>query len=1114
MEYKILNEKNKSLMRNEMNNDLNFKWEDDYLLDDIIRKYKTMYHYDTDPEEYRNDDTYLNKINNLFNSLFKRKIKKEKFLNELKIIFSEILNKFPSLGYQYRYDIKKYEDIIKISNRLIISGSGGIGKSYFIYKLEEKMSEYNIPHICIYGKFNDNIPQLVFNEVLSIKHDFYFVIDALNEFEKNEQLSIIKELKRLSINKNINIIVTYRTASLEKNIIEELEDLLINRHEFRGVEFESSLLKMIETYGMDSVKFLDIIESNNPSQLKMLNKILFDNKLTKQEIGNLVQITFIYEKFIKGTCGLNNWKYIKNIGKFMLDNETQYIEDNDLKNILKQDYQQFIDITMQNNFIESYESDGKLKHFFTTQHIADYIIARPLFNEINNKSEEDIIKLIDKKTEKLYSIKEAIIILLFDKFKKSDLRIAFRIILKSNLKDVFNDNLYDILKKESFNNEQISLIQKLIKIKDFKVAFMTLGGYPNKPFNCTNYLNDIFFKHPEFQKDLLVRFSESEYLLHLKNIIYTLPFLDNNNDNLEEYFNYSFWLTSVPNVRIRNLAIKLLYDVSCKNGIFEKKLINFYKKTEEQYIKKALIHVLTSLPRNKRITKFIKSVYYDFNEINAEIVQRTSNYLKFSNNYQLLNKNNVNKSIPINIKVDKKANVQHYIFISDIYEKYLLKFEKYGEENTLSLGYYNFISNDNLEIFKYNKELINTFKCVKNGYCKYSIGSGGFDKFLPKLNLIEFDKKRMFILFQEIFKKMCCIYNYDYLRDERFDEHLNKFTDSTLRKILLLSQEILLGSLMTNYYTNEFSVYNDDIVFGYKNYSYIDVTEEDVHLTSPVSLYNEVVDKLNFQLCNRIGLYDKKDYKWYKAIRKSINNCVELTKPIVINGESWSLICGRFNLYTNNVSEHYSCFLSINSIRMLIGDDDSRYMTIENEEYIGNVNDYYKMNYDKNMDIPNFQSNSVDIKDTNTSFPPPEIVRILDLKYDFKTSSWIDNNGNIIILCDNNVKYYYKYPVSNSVYIKTSILNKLKLNNKILYWCYTEKRNEKHGWNDKACLHIEIDSDGKVISKFQNNSLKTSKNKINNKCENCKFGIYQKSQLISKDYNYNKLIDIINDLEY
>ena len=69
-------------------------------------------------------------------------------------------------------------------------------------------------------------------------------------------------------------------------------------------------------------------------------------------------------------------------------------------------------------------------------------------------------------------------------------------------------------------------------------------------------------------------------------------------------------------------------------------------------------------------------------------------------------------------------------------------------------------------------------------------------------------------------------------------------------------------------------------------------------------------------------------------------------------------------------------------------------MTIENKKYYGSVSDYSSEKYSKNISIPNFESNSLDIKETNIEFSSSNLVKHPNLKYNFRTSSWNDINGN------------------------------------------------------------------------------------------------------------------------
>ena len=1112
MEYKILNDKNRKYMIDGINNDLNFEWEDTHLLNQIIRKIDDIYPYSSDPQEFIDDKYYLNEINKLFKLLFNRKIDKTDFLNKLEKLFNEMLVKYPSLSYQYRYNINMYKEIISNSNRLIIKGCGGIGKSYFVYKLEDTLSENNIDHLCIYGKYNDFISETIFDEIKNKKKDFYFVIDALNEFNESEQQKILNHLKLIQKNKNINIIITYRTSSLKSNIVEQLTKLLINEHDFKGVDFESSILKLIETYGIETVRLIDVIESNNPLYLTMLNKILFNTKIKGEKIPSVAQMTFIMESYIKGICGLENWKLVKKIGSYMFENSKTSITEDELKIIAGNKFDSFVENMIQNDFMGSYQHDDTSYFLFTIQRLSDYIIARSLFDFIKDKDENDIINIINEKLDKMYSMHEAFALVLLDKYKDKDINIALRIIFKS---DIGKELDIGIFKKISFNNNQIKCIQEFIKYEDVQNLFLLLGGYPNRPFNCKNYLNQKILDDENIQKKVLVKFRKSEYLMHLKNMVYTLPFLEKETDILEEYFYYAFWLMSVPVERIRKLAIKVVYDISYKNTRFAGYLIEFYDKINELYIKKGIIHVLTKLSKTRKITNFIKNVYFNPEEIDAEIVYRTAAYLKKEDEYQLLNKKNLNIVIPKGVRVDSKLDLKRIIFIADIYEKYLLKFERYTDGNTLSL-YDNFILNDNKEIYKYNNKLCKQFSCIKkNGYCKYSVGNNLFKDYMEPIDIVNIDPERMFILFQEIFKKICGVYGYNYYEKEKFDIHLNKFEDSLLKKILLLSQDILLGSLMTNYYTSEFSVYNDDKTFGYKNYSYIMYDEEKIYLTSPVSPYNELVDKLNNRICENIDLYNNNNYRWYKSKKESIENCRKMMNPIICDNNSWSLIGGDVHLFVVDfINVFYSCYMAFNPKEKLLDNEDARYLTIENKRYYGSVSDYPSEKYSKNMSIPNFESDSLDIKETNMAFPPPNLVKYLNLKYNFRTSSWDDVNGNQIILCDNNAKNFYKYPVSGAIYIRTDILEELKKHNYVVYWCYTEKLYKNYGWNEKASLHLELDSNGNVIKEFNNNNLSHSEKIVPLKCKRCKYNIYKKQNEISNNYTIKIINDLLDDDEY
>ncbi len=1091
MEYMLLNNKNKQNIRSEINKGFDFEWENPNLMNEIIKKIDNIYPSSSDPKDFQKDSKSLYNINKLFSNLYDRKIDNDEFLKKIKKELNLLHKKYPDLN-NYKFKFETYDSIINKSHRLLINGCAGIGKSYFIYKLGEELTKIKVPHLCIYGKYNKDISKRIFDEIVNITSEFYLIIDAFNEFDETKQVEIIEKIKKISKKKNVNIIITYRNFTLKEEIISCIEEINCKKYEFKGVDFESSLLTMIESYGIESMKYLDVIESNNPLYIIMLNKILKSDKLKNENVNGIAQITYIMEYYIKELCGKRNWIIVKEIGKKMLETEKPYITEEELKIISEENYNSFVKKMSENDFMYISKIDKEKTFWFTIHELSDYIIARPLFNIISEKSEKEIIEIVNNKIKKISSISEAITIMLFEKYKENNLKMAINVFSKSNL---YHNIDLSFLKKIRFNENQIKEIQTSIKIKEISYAYFLLAGFPNRPFNCTNYINQVLFDNKDYQINIIERFREYDYIIHLKNIVYSLPFVENQMDIINEYFYYSFWLMSSSNERIKNLSIKIVYDLSYKKKELRKKLIIYYKKVNDYYIKKGIIHILTKLPKDKYTIKFLKRVYKSKKELDAENIYRIAKFFNKEHNTPIIHKKNLYKTLPKNTVVDERFDLSRIINVADLYEKYLLKFERYpSEKNTISLNK-NFIINKSNSIKKYNRKLNKKFDCIKDsGYCKYSVFSEMIRDNMYNINIKKVDSKRMFLVYQGIFKDIAKKYRYDYLKEERFDIHINPFENSMLKKILLISQDILLGSLMTNYYTEEFSIFNDDITLGYKSFSYIDYNEEKIYLTTPISPYNELIDKLNNLKCEEIGLYEQRNYDWFKDVQISKNVCSILMKEIKYKNESWSLIGGCIHKFIpNELNESYSCYMGINPKHYLDGFENSNELTIINKDYYGNIYDYKNEIYHKNMNIHSFQSNSLDIKESYMVFPPPELVKILKLHYDSKLSSWNDDNNNIIILCDNNQKKYYEYPMSGAVYIKTSVLNNLKRNNTIVYWCYTEKLFGKYGWNQDASLHIQLDCNGNIDRIYNNYHLKNKKQETNEKCEKCKFGIYSKN---------------------
>lgn len=1107
-----INYRNRMHMISETRTDLDFKWEDEDIMDILLKRFDDIHPYSNDPEEFINDKDCLKIINDNIRKMNKKEIKEDIFIANIEKEFKFILEKYEVLKYQNKYNIDYYKRSLSMANRLLMDGEGGIGKSYFLFKFEEQLENLSIGHLCIYCKYTKSIEREIEEKIQTIDSEFYLIIDAFNELDQNEQKCMLDIIRKMSTKNNINIIVSYRTKNLNLDIEENLKELLKNTYTFRGVEYESSLTKIIETYGVEATKFIDVIETNNPLYLKMLYKILEDPKIKKEEIGDLVQITFILEQYIKLICGREYWENTKKIGTIMFENDKTSIDEQEIQNILNDKATEYIEKMKKNSLIDFYIYDNKKRYVFNIQRLSDYIIARTLHDKINGLSDEEIIDMINEKLSKMYSLYEPFTILIFDRFKNKDIKRALNIIFNSKLKENFE---LSILKKIVFSKDQIKFIQNEFTIKNVQNVFLELGGYHNRPFNCSNYLTNKLIENNNYMKGIAVKYYDSTYIMKLKNMLYSIIFIEEKNDYIEEAFWYSFWLTSSSNDRIRKLALKVLFDIVDKFNDYADILRAYYYKVDEYYIRKGIIRVLTSTNiKDSNVIKFLEEVLNDYSQIDAEIIYRISNFLERDTEYIKLNKHNIYNEITIDDHVDDVVDLNHIIFIADIYEKYLLKFERFNKENELSI-YNNFIINDKKEIIEWNKELNTKFECVKDdGYCKYSSGSR-FKEHLKDLEIVEIDNKKMFLGFQKVFIDICNKYNYRYSREnEKFDDHLNVFGNSILKKILLISQDILLGSLMCNYFTNEISAYNDNKTFGYKVYEPIDLNEEEYRIYSPVSIYCEKIDKLNSEIIKRLDLYGKRDDKWYKDKELSIENIKKLMEPILIEKEQWTLVCADIHRYVtdkdNNhlYTETYDYNIGIDSTRSIVKDSDPKELTIGNKEYVGNIQKYKEQKCKRSMRIRDIEYNSKDFKETYLKLPPTIIVSELDLHYNRRYSTWDNTDGESIIYCDNNSKYYYNNPITGMIYVKTKYLDEIMKNHQIKYWAYTEKSYLDKGWNEEASMHIELDDNGNIIQNIKNNSLFSENNECKEDCKNCKFGIYQE---MNKPVDYSKFIKFVWD---
>ena len=172
MDYITLNTQQKQKRNSIINHDYSMKWEDPKFMDYLTGKLPEVKDYKP------NND--VEKLRQLLLSYDAFNSDKTIFLESTKKLILNLKNSTKSMYWNYLF-----EDIcskVKLHKCCLISGEGGIGKSFFIYSFQKKLEELGIQHLCLYGKFEKNTNNIDVNEIKTVGNSgFVFIVDAINE---------------------------------------------------------------------------------------------------------------------------------------------------------------------------------------------------------------------------------------------------------------------------------------------------------------------------------------------------------------------------------------------------------------------------------------------------------------------------------------------------------------------------------------------------------------------------------------------------------------------------------------------------------------------------------------------------------------------------------------------------------------------------------------------------------------------------------------------------------------------------------------------------------------------------------------------------------------------
>lgn len=134
---------------------------------------------------------------------------KEKFFSDIKELVNDVKQDVP---YWYGLNPASVEDVLNMHKCCLISGEGGIGKSYFIKCFEQELEKRGTKHLCLYGKFIKDIEDIDFDEIKEAgkTEEYVFVFDALNEISDTAQIVLLDKVNEILKTRGVRVAFRHR----------------------------------------------------------------------------------------------------------------------------------------------------------------------------------------------------------------------------------------------------------------------------------------------------------------------------------------------------------------------------------------------------------------------------------------------------------------------------------------------------------------------------------------------------------------------------------------------------------------------------------------------------------------------------------------------------------------------------------------------------------------------------------------------------------------------------------------------------------------------------------------------------------------------------------------
>lgn len=1098
-----LNKYHRGKMRGTCGEAAQFEWQDgefmDFLLGGLPVIKKEGLRDKAQDKYYRLEEAY--RTYNFFST------DKEKFFSDIMKLVNDVKSDVP---YWYGLNLASVEDALNMHKCCLISGEGGIGKSYFIKCFEQELEKREIKHLCLYGKFMMDIEDIDFEEIKEAgkTEEYVFVFDAINEIADTVQIVLLKKVKEILKTHGVRVVLTYRIHSVDDSILDQFRVIAGSQYEFPGVSFESAIEWLRKTPVFDISEYIDVLYSNNPSLLSKLKLILQDDLSEDHSKNNVSRYTYIYEQYIKRSLDLEMWKKTKAISKWMYENDTKAISVSKMGEIIDE-HDEYIIKMEQMGFLSHFSRKEMTYCSFVIDTLSDYLIARYMWEDLRKLDTKECINVIEKKLDAFYGLHEMLILLLFDKFSPDYERIH-NILRETKLIKRLDQKT---LVKVHFRPEDISAFQKFFVPCSHKESLLYFGGYVNKPFNCTNYLNQYYLENEEKQITELTRLLSRKHYLgilqsRLKNALYYICKCKCTENRSTETFYAALWCSSAGNTDIRKLATKLLFEVLQRNDYLVDEATSIFPKIKDHYIQDALIHALSMCSSDERITSFLGVLWNQADFTMAKSIRRISEYLGHLYEHINLVKDNLFKPNANCVSQTFVQILQHV----DLMEKGLLPFRFWGVNSFQHEV--KFLSTDKGTIRDFNERVTKEFTCVKSGDCN---GRMDFQNKAKEYLGVSFENKLLdgiafLSSLESVFRDVFQMYGLPFDDDAYLKQDEHNFGASIFRKCTCIAIDIFYGSLMCNYYSAEFGTYNNyQNSVGYEVYDPLEYGDE-LNIKSPLSVFQIKVEKMGNLLLNNLDLSQSKNEQWWSDLSHTKNNILSLSSPITFGGFEWIMVAGRIfvqdSLENHIWRETYDWFCCTSSEETLNNDGKERYLTIELEEYGGNITDYGSCTNKPWLckSVPTIAYDSGLFEDTGLVLPPAQIIQVLKLKVNLEEMSWLNASGERVIICNNNRSSYFHDPIMGTVFIRKDVFEQLQKIATVKFFAFSEKYLYPKGYCDDSAYHFEV-YNGQIVKSVANyqRDRKGDEREIPEFCENCKYGFY-------KPYNWDECKGTVDEI--